>query len=123
MSNSLDSLFALANKIIEIGYLMTRLIAMPIPAFGKHGIEFSLELILASKNLNESFYILRNIPSIVASGTFCDIGLAMDEVLIVFKETTICFFARNLLWRMATIAITCLGLTIKKSFWGLTFYS
>ena len=109
MRHTLSRLLWFANEIIEIGYLMTGFVAVPISSFGKHRVELGLKLLLATQHLHQSIDILRHIPSVMTSGTFRDIRLTMDKVLIILEKTTIRLFPTHLLRCMTTVTVACLG--------------
>ena len=109
MRHALSRLLRLSYKIIEVGYLMARFVAVPISSFGKHRVELGLKLLLATQHLHQSIDILRHIPSVMTGGTFRDIRLTMDKVLIILEKTTIRLFPTHLLRCMTTVTVACLG--------------
>ena len=109
MGYALSRLLWLSYKIIEVGYLMARFVAVPISSFGKHRVELGLKLLLATQHLHQSIDILRHVPGIMAGSPFRDIGFTMHKVGIPLKQTTIRLFPTHLLRCMTTVTVACLG--------------
>ena len=72
---------------------MAGFVAVPVASFIEHRVELGLKLLLAAKHLYESFDILGHVPCIVAGGSLSDEGLAVDEIGIILKASTVSLFA------------------------------
>ena len=109
MRHTQSRLLWFADEIIEIGYLMTGFVAVPVTPLCKHRVELSLKPLFSTQHLYQSLNVLRHIPSVMTGGTFRDIWLAMNQVQIILEKTTIRLFPTYLLRCMTTVTVARLG--------------
>ena len=79
VSDTLDGFIAPANEVVEIGYLVTGLVAMPVEIVVEEGVELSLELLRASEVRDETFDVVGDVPGVVAGGGLCQPRLTRSE--------------------------------------------
>ena len=79
VGDTLDGLVAPANEVVEIGYLVTGLVAMPVEIVVEEGVELGLELLRTAEVRDETFDVVGDVPGVVAGGGLCQPWLTRIE--------------------------------------------
>jgi hypothetical protein len=79
----------LSGIVEEVGYLMTRFVAVPVAVFAEHGIQFGNVFFFSAHTFHKSVYIMGGIPSIVAGSSFGDEAGEGKSVTGIAEETAV----------------------------------
>ena len=93
--------FPILPGIVEhIGYLMTRLVAVPIASFAEHGVKLGHIPVTPAHALHQSLGVVGHIPRVM-TGSALGNELDKTESIVIVKESTV---------GMTALCIACAGI-------------